>query len=350
MEIMLWIVFSVLTICAALWLLRGFLRLRHLVRRASSAPVSAIHGLEGKTVLVTGGSGFLGAPLCRTLAASGCRVTVLTRNPEHAKKILDGDTARLITPKSLPAQESFDIIINLAGETVAQRWTEKAKSEILASRLDMTKALVEHIRQAKKKPELFINASAIGRYGTHETTEFTEDTPAAEKSAGAYAEKICAETENAALAAEEYGVRTVLLRTGVVLEIDGGTLFKLAFPFEIGAGGPLGSGRQWFSWIHRADWIGIVLHILTHPDINGAVNATAPAPVTNKEFSTALGRVMRRPAFLPLPAFVLRAVFGGMADEIMLNGQKVLPEKIQKHGYRFLYPDISSAFSRIFSV
>lgn len=333
------------------WFLRDYLRARRLARMAATPPdIPVAPELQGKHILLAGGTGFLGRALCRALVKSGCRITVLTRDPVRAAEILPTPVTLLAGPEQLSGDEAFDAVINLAGEPVAQRWTEKAKAEILASRLDMTQALTAYIEKSATKPELFLNSSAIGWYGTHSDRSFTEDTPPADNTAGAFAKEICAATEAAALAAEEDGVRTVLLRTGIVLEIEGGTLSELLFPFDFCTGGPLGSGRQWFSWIHRNDWTGIVLHILTHPDIHGAVNATAPQPVTNREFSTALGRAMRRPAFLPLPAFVLRTVFGEMADEIMLNGQKVLPEKIQKHGYRFLYPDITSALSRIFAV
>lgn len=332
------------------WFWRDYLRSRRLTRMAAALPeIPVAAALKNKHILLTGGTGFLGSALCRSLTKSGCRVTVLTRNPVRAAEKLDAPVTFITDPAQLSLDGGFYAVINLAGEPVAQRWTAKAKSEILASRLDMTTVLVDYIKQAKTKPEVFINASAIGRYGTDHDQAFTEGTPPSENATGAYAKKICTAIEDAALAAEKFGPRTVLLRTGIVLEIDGGTLSELLFPFDFCVGGPLGSGRQWFSWIHRSDWIGIVLHILTHTDIHGPVNATAPKPVTNKEFSAALGHAMRRPAFLPLPAFVLRAVFGEMADEIMLNGQKVLPEKIQKHGYRFLYPDITAALSRIFS-
>lgn len=199
------------------------------------------------------------------------------------------------------------------------------------------------------KPEVFVSGSAIGWYGVHDTATFTEETGMSTQNGGVFAQQVCRDWENLASQAEGLGVRTVLLRTGIVLEKDGGTLAALLFPFDFGFGGPIASGKQWFSWIHRDDLIGLILHVIADDGMRGFMNGTAPEPVTNEAFSRALGSAMRRPSLIPLPGFVLQIVFGQMADELMLSGQKILPQRAMASGYVFRYPDIRSAMQAIFS-
>ncbi|MBA4152670.1 MAG: TIGR01777 family protein [Acinetobacter sp.] len=243
------------------------------------------------------------------------------------------------------APAGVDIIINLAGAPIAQRWTATAKKSITDSRLATTDAIIAYIQQAAKKPELLISASAIGYYGTSEHKAFNEDTPP--EPVPLFSAQLCAQWENSARQAAQHAVRTVLLRIGVVLEKDGGVLKKLLLPFRLGLGGQLGSGKQWFSWIDRDDLIKLVLFIIDNGDVTGPVNATAPYPVTNKAFTASLAHALRRPAILPAPAQVLKLAYGDMADEIMLQGQKVLPTKALEHGFEFDYPSIDKSLNKI---
>ena len=242
------------------------------------------------------------------------------------------------------------MVISLAGEPVAQRWTPTAKNKMKTSRTDTVKSLLSFFKTADHRPDVFISGSAIGWYGIHDVQSFTESDGPANNAGGKFTKEVCHELERESLKAEKLGIRTVLLRTGIVLEKDGGTLAELLFPFDFGVGGPLGNGKQWFSWIHRKDIIGLIFFAIQNPHISGPLNGTAPEPVTNKAFSQELGRAMKRPSFLPLPEFVLTLVFGEMAEEVMLNGQKVIPEKALNSGYKFAYPTLSKALSDIFQI
>jgi uncharacterized protein (TIGR01777 family) len=235
---------------------------------------------------------------------------------------------------------AVDIIINLAGEPIAQRWTSEKKDKIFKSRIETTETIVDYIKVSHKKPLLLISGSAIGYYGTDNYVEFKENTLPVTTSA-AFSRRLCAAWENQAIKAESYGVRTVLLRIGAVLEKNGGVLQKLLTPFRIGLGGPIGDGHQWFSWIDREDLIGLILYIIATP---------APNPVLNSVFVKTLADVLRRPHIFPTPAWALRLVFGGMADEIMLEGQKVVPQKAVEAGYKFLYPSLILSLQKILRV
>ncbi len=345
------LVMGVYALGVLIWFFRDYLRSLRLKKMAAMVrPVITDDAVRGRKILVTGGTGFIGAALCNSLVTSGARITVLTRNIGKAAAKLGGRVELIDSLDRLGKDEIFDIVINLAGEPIAQRWSKKAKEKIIASRHATTKDLVAHIRSMNRKPELLISGSAIGWYGISEDKTFDEDEVPSAEERGSFAKNLCREWEDIAIQAQQVGVRTVTLRTGVVLEKDGGTLSELLFPFDFCIGGPLGEGRQWFSWIHRDDLIGLIYHIIKTPSLTGPVNGTAPEPVINSDFAKAMGQAMKRPSFLPLPSFVLRIVFGDMADEIMLNGQSVLPKKAQSSGYVFKYPDIKSAMGAIFAV
>lgn len=294
--------------------------------------------LREKKILVTGGTGFIGKPLCKTLVAAGAEVFVLTRSRAKAP-------AGVTYISSLSDLKDIDVIINLAGETVAQRWTSSAKRKITSSRLEVTASVIEYIRSAARKPALLINASAVGYYGTDANADFSEYSAPAD--ASPFSRALCTAWETAALQAEKFGVRTVMLRIGAVLEKDGGMLAKLLWPFRLGFGGKIGDGRQWLSWIDRDDLIKLILHVIRTPEIQGPVNATSPAPVSNEIFSRTLAETLGRPCLLSTPGFVLRALFGDMAEELMLNGQKVRPRKALDTGFVFDYPDLKSSLKKI---
>lgn len=287
-------------------------------------------------VVVTGGTGFLGRAAVGALLGRGDEVSVVTREPSRAQ-LPTG--ARAVGWDSLAsALDRADAVVNLAGETIAQRWTTEAKTRIVGSRAKAAERVGEAFRAAKSRPTVLVNASAVGFYGHRGDEELTEASPAGK---GFLAETTLA-WERAAREAVPDGVRLVLLRTGVVLDPAEGALAKMLIPFRFGLGGPVGSGRQWMPWIHREDLVALLLALLDDARYEGPVNATAPAPVPMREFAATLGKVLRRPSFTPAPAFAIRAAMGEMAA-LVLDGQKALPAKASALGFRFRFPDLEPA-------
>ena len=298
-------------------------------------------------VLVTGATGFVGRRLCEVLSESGCRVTALSRRPEAARKAVPGlSQAYAWRPVQeappLASLEQVDAVVHLAGESVVGRWTDRKRRAIRESRVRGTRNLVDAMLRADAGPRTLISASAIGYYGDQGETRLTESMPAA----GDFLGETCAQWEREGARASEAGVRVVHLRIGIVLAAGGGALDAMLLPARLGLGGPLGSGRQWWSWVHREDLIGMVQHMLAGEDLSGPYNATASNPVRQKDFAKALGRVLSRPAFLPTPGFALKLVLGGFATEL-LSSKKVLPDRIQESGYRFRFPDLEPALREI---
>ncbi len=291
-------------------------------------------------ILVAGGSGLLGRALVAALRRDRHQVAILTRTPRHADDVL-WSTER--EPGGwTTAVESADAVINLAGAPIAAgRWTEARKAEIIGSRTRSTALLVAAIRNAATPPRL-INGSAIGFYGSRGDEPLTEASGPGDD----FLARVCIAWEAEASKAADVA-RVVLLRTGVVLSPEGGALPQLALPFRLFAGGPIGSGKQYVSWIHIADWVALVQWALATA-VAGPLNATAPAPVNNASFARALGRALRRPALLPAPAFALRLAMGEMADAMILGGQRVLPAKAESLGFRFSYPALGPALAAIY--
>jgi len=293
-------------------------------------------------LVVTGATGFIGTVLCSRLLEKGHTLTLLTRSaPSNAST----QSKRWLhwTPDTggewEKAVDGVDGIINLSGEPIAaKRWTPHQKRRIVQSRLETTHGLVEAIAKAQRKPKFLINASAIGYYGPHGDEPITEE---AEPGTGFLAETT-RDWENEASRAEPLGLRVVYLRTGIVLGRNGGALAKMLPPFKFFVGGPIGSGKQWMSWIHIEDEVGLILHLADHANAAGPVNATAPNPVTMKEFCQILGKVLGRPSWAPVPAFALRLLLGEMA-EMLLTGQRVIPAAAQRFGYQFRYPKLEEA-------
>ncbi|MFM8735737.1 MAG: TIGR01777 family oxidoreductase [Pirellulales bacterium] len=295
--------------------------------------------------LVTGGTGFLGPRLLRLLD----RPTVLTRNPDRARGSIGHLAGRIVAwnpadgPPPPEAFEGIDTVFHLAGESVAEgRWTAAQKARIRDSRVLGTRHLVQGIARANVKPQVLVSASAVGYYGDRGEEELTESSSPGKD----FLADVCIEWEREALAAESSGVRAVTARTGIVLGAGGGALAKMLTPFKLGAGGPLGNGRQWMPWVHVADLARLYMHAAETASIRGPMNAVAPTPVRNSEFTKALGRQLHRPAFMPAPYIGLRILFGEFA-KILFASQRVIPKLALDTGFVFQYPDIAAALREI---
>ena len=306
-------------------------------------------------IVIAGGTGFLGAPLAEVYAEEGHDVRVLTRAlPAGEARHDSGTGVPGITrvgwrPDGLAGPwaaslDGADAVVNLAGEGISdRRWTPQRKALLRDSRIMPTRSLVAALKAAAAPPHVFISGSGVGYYGASADEVKTENSRAGDD----FLAHVCEDWEGEALAAASPATRVVVTRTGVVLERSGGALPQMMRPFQLFAGGPLGSGRQFISWIHRHDWTEMVRWIVQTPEVTGPINVTAPAPVRNREFARALGRALRRPGFVPAPAFALKLLMGEMAS-VALTGQRVLPALAQAHGYHFRYPELDQAFRGIF--
>lgn len=307
-------------------------------------------------IVIAGGTGFLGSPLAEVYAEDGHDVRVFSRGvpPGEARHDpgtgVPGITRVGWNPDAqgapwAPVIDGADAVINLAGEGIGdQRWTPQRKAQIRDSRLSSTRQLVAAIKSVRVPPPVFVSGSAVGYYGASGDEPKTEVAPAGDD----FLAHVCEGWEAEAKKAESPSTRVVLIRTGLVLERSGGALAKLLTPFRLCVGGPMGSGRQYMSWIHRIDWVELVRWIVETPAVSGAINATAPAPVTNREFAKALGRALHRPSFVPTPGFALTLLLGEMARPLVLTGQRVVPARAHALGFHFRYPEIDLAFREIF--
>lgn len=299
-------------------------------------------------IVLAGGTGFIGGALVAALLERGDAVVLLTRDPAAAQRHWDGKVdARLWNGRDpgpwVMAVDGADAVINLAGESVAGgRWTPERKLALIKSRVDSTRALIAAVEAAKERPLVLVNASAVGYYGILPSGECAEDAPRGTDFLAA----LCGQWERDAREADKLGVRTVMARFGVVLGKHGGALAKMLTPFKLGVGGPLGSGRQPFPWVHVDDAVGAILFAVDDAKLTGPVNVTAPEAATNAAFTKALGRALHRPAFLPAPGFVLRLALGEMSS-MLLGGQKAAPKKLLAHGYRFRHPNLDGALAEL---
>jgi uncharacterized protein (TIGR01777 family) len=302
-------------------------------------------------IVIAGGTGFLGQPLAAALVRDGHDLVVLTRGSTRRPPPSAGTRAVTWDPNGEPGPWAREIdgagaVVNLAGESIAgRRWSAAQKQRILDSRMRATRSLVAAIHGAAAPPPVFVSGSAVGYYGPRGDEAVAEDAPAGSD----FLARVCVEWEREAMRAGGDRTRVTCVRTGIVLEKDGGALPQMLPPFRFGAGGPVGSGRQYWPWIHRADWIALVQWAIRSPAAAGALNATAPHPVTNAAFARALGRAMHRPALAPAPGFALRLLLGEMADALLLSGQNAVPAKAERGGFRFRYPDLDGALRAIFS-
>lgn len=293
-------------------------------------------------ITITGATGLIGPQLVKALKNRGDEVTVLSRNPEKAKAALGVEAIAWADPAGEPAPaaafEGRDVVVHLAGEPVAQRWNAAVKERIRSSREEGTRHLVAGIAAAQERPKVLVSSSAVGYYGPRGDERIPESTaPGGDFLAG-----VCVAWEREAQKAVDHGLRVALVRTGIVLSEEGGALATMLTPFKLGAGGPLAGGRQYMPWIHLDDLVGIYLAAIDGEGWSGPVNASAPEPVTNKEFSKALGRVLHRPAFAPVPKLAVKILYGEMAD-VVATGARAVPERTLELGYSFLHAELEPA-------
>jgi uncharacterized protein (TIGR01777 family) len=298
-------------------------------------------------IVIAGGSGFLGSALTARLAADGHEVVWLSRTTGRSTS---GARTTARTPDGTAGPwarelEGAGALVNLAGESIAGgRWSAARKQRILDSRVRATRSLVAALAQAAAPPPVFVSGSAVGYYGPRGDETVTEETAPGHD----FLADVCVKWEAEASAARSPRTRIVLIRTGLVLAREGGALPPMLLPFRLFAGGPVGSGRQYWPWVHRQDWIDLVRFAIATPSIAGPINVTAPEPVTNRAFATALGRAMHRPSLMPTPGFVLTIVMGEMAEALILSGQRAGPIRAERLGFAFSYPRLSSALENLF--
>jgi uncharacterized protein len=293
-------------------------------------------------VLVSGSSGLVGSALIPALQANGYQVTRLVHGASSSQNQISWNPAE---PLRAGTVSGFEAVVHLAGESIMGRWTRAKKLRIRESRVAGTRHLAEALAQAATKPRVLVSASAIGYYGDRGDEILREESPPG----SGFLSDVCRGWESACEPAAQVGIRTLQARFGVVLSLDGGALARMLTPFRLGLGGKIGSGRQWWSWIALQDIVGIILHALKTSSLQGPVNAVAPNPATNAEFTKTLGTALSRPTIFPMPAFAARLALGEMADELLLASQRVEPAKLKASGYVFQHPELHAALEGMLS-
>lgn len=291
-------------------------------------------------ILTTGASGLIGKALQSSFKEKGYEMLLASRSESKDEQHIHWNTSTGFAEEDLPRLEGLDAVVHLAGENVSGlRWTDEKKKSIRDSRVFGTRTMIEAFAKIENKPKVFISGSAIGFYGDRDDEEVTETSPAGKT----FLANVCKEWEAESRRAEDMGIRTVLLRTGIVLSKDGGALATMLTPFKLGIGGVVGSGKQWMSWVSLDDVVAIINSALDNENLRGAVNVTSPNPVTNEEFTKTLGSVLYRPTFLPIPEFAVNLVLGEMGDALLLASTKVIPKRLIEAGYEFKYTELKSA-------
>ncbi|CAG8868045.1 Epimerase family protein [Pseudomonas fluorescens] len=297
-------------------------------------------------ILLTGGTGLIGQHLCQFWRDKGHRLTVWSRTPSEVPKRCGTGVRGIGSLDELAADDPVDAVINLAGAPIADRpWTATRRTLLWSSRITLTEQLLAWLRSREQKPEVLVSGSAVGWYGNGGERELNEASPPVKED---FASQLCIAWEETAQRAEALGIRVVRVRTGLVLASDGGFLSRLRLPFKLGLGGPIGDGRQWMPWVHIDDQIALIDFLVQHKDTSGPYNACAPEPVRNREFAKRLGKVLHRPAVLPLPAPLLRAGLGELSV-LLLGGQRARPVRLQAAGFTFRFNDLQSALDNLSS-
>lgn len=291
-------------------------------------------------ILISGASGLVGTHLIPTLEANGHEIFRLVRKAPQAADEIQWDAEKGFSDGERAKLENFDAVIHLAGDNIAsENWSDEKKRRIRDSRVVGTRVLVDALKKTQNPPKIFVSAAATGFYGNREDEVLTEDSA---KGTGFLAE-IGDAWETEAKKAQEFGARVVLPRIGIVLTKDGGALEKMLTPFKFGVGGRVGSGKQWMSWIALEDLISIFHFALENENLRGIINAVAPNPVTNEEFTKTFGKVLNRPTILPVPEFAIKLMFGEMGETLLLQGARVLPKRLPEHGFEFKFPNLEAA-------
>ena len=300
--------------------------------------------VKAGNILITGGTGFIGRHLCDYLLGQGYQLWVLSRNPIAARKLL-GERVNVVGSLDELASIDFTALINLAGESLASaRWSNKSKQKFRMSRVDFTNNLFDFFVRIGRFPKILLSASAVGFYGNCGDRWIDES----EHPGNDFAAHLCSDWEAAARRFETYGVRVCRIRIGIVLEGDGGALKQMLPAFRLGLGGRMGAGEHYMPWVHRHDLLRLMIFLLQHECVSGAINAVAPESVTNRQFTALLAQCLHRPALLPMPEFVLRLLFGEMADALLLSSQRVVPTAALSAGFKFEYFHLQQAFTAIF--
>lgn len=292
-----------------------------------------------KRALITGGTGFIGGILCAEMRRRRYELTVLSRQPADRVRALCGEVEVINNLESLRSHPGYDVVVNLAGEGIAdKRWTDERKQTLWSSRIDLTETLTEIIKSWVKAPEVMVSGSAVGFYGDQGDTLVTENTVPHDE----FAHRLCKNWEHAAIKLQPLGVRVCLSRTGVVVGPGGGFLQRMVLPFKFGLGGRMGDGHQYMPWVHRDDVVAALIWMLETPNALGAYNLVSPNPTTNREFTRCLAKVLGRPAIFPAPAAILKIALGEMS-RLLLTGQRAVPARLTESGFEFLYPEIEKA-------
>lgn len=297
-------------------------------------------------ILLTGGTGLIGQHLCQVWRQQGHRLTVWSRRPEQVAKICGTGVRGVARLEDIADEDEVDAVVNLAGAPIADRpWTAARRNLLWTSRVTLTEQLLAWLERREHRPQVLISGSAVGWYGDGGERELTEASPPVKED---FASQLCIAWEETAQRAEALGIRVVLVRTGLVLAADGGFLSRLRLPYKLGLGGALGDGRQWMPWVHIDDQIGLIDFLLQHNEASGPYNACAPEPVRNREFAKRLGRTLHRPAFMPMPALLLKAGLGELST-LLLGGQRARPVRLLAAGFTFRFNDLQSALDNLSS-
>ncbi|REJ79021.1 MAG: TIGR01777 family protein [Acidobacteria bacterium] len=294
-------------------------------------------------ILVTGATGLIGSSLVPELEANGHEVYRVSRSSPESPNDVQWDPYDGFSDEEASKLEGTDAVVHLAGESIAEYWTDEKKESLRKSRVEGTRTLVSALAERERPPRIFVSASAVGYYGSRGDEELTEDS----EPGNGFLPEICIEWEAEAKKAEDFGARVVNPRIGVVLAKDGGALAKMLTPFSFGLGGTVGPGDQWMSWIALPDLVRLIQFLINNNRVTGPVNATAPNPVTNEEFTDTLGTVLNRPTIIPVPGFGVKLLFGEMGERLLLEGAKVLPARLSEAGFKFDFAELEGALRKV---